>query len=82
MSNKRPSKQRVIEFALDLEDNEERMAEHAAMHVTCEQYGIDVDVGYDWLISLADGPWWLEDNRLTPEKRAQLKREYEARENK
>ena len=79
---KQPSKQRVIEFALDLEVNEECMAENAAMAVTCEQYGIDIDVGYEWLISLSDGPWWLEDNRLTPEKRAALKREYEARENK
>lgn len=76
----RPSKQRVIEFALHLEKNEERMAENAAMAVTCDQYGIDIEVGYDWLISLSDGPWWLDDKRLTPAEREKLCKEYEARE--
>ena len=86
MSKKRkrhpPSKQLIIEFALDLEENEEHMGEHAALAVTCAQYGIDCDVGYDWLINLPDGPWWLEDARLTPQDQAKKRREYEAREKK
>lgn len=78
--SKRPSLQRAIEFALDLEANEERMAENAAMAVTCEQYDIEMEQGYDWLISLPDGPWWLQDKRLTAENREALRKEYEKRE--
>lgn len=72
--------QRAIEFALDLEDNEETMAEQAAMHVTCDQYGIGVDEGYDLLVSLPDGPWWLQDTRLSATERAKLECEWEKRE--
>ena len=32
------------------------MGEMAAMAVTCEQFGIDEDEGYDLLVSLADNP--------------------------
>lgn len=47
-----------IQFALDLEDNEERMGEGAAMALTCEQYGIEPHEGYEVLIALPDGNWW------------------------
>ena len=43
----------AAEFSAVLEDNEQHMGEHAAMAVTCEQFGITVDEGFDLLI--ADG---------------------------
>ena len=39
------------EFAAILEDNEEHMGEHAAMAITCEQFGISEEDGYDLLMS-------------------------------
>lgn len=42
------------EFADALESNEEHMAEMAAMAVTCEQFGISEEEGYDLLISLSE----------------------------
>lgn len=41
-------------FALALEANEACMAEMAAMSVTCDQFGISEEEGYDLLISLHD----------------------------
>lgn len=41
------------DFAEALEENEEHMGEHAAMAVTCQQFGIDEEEGYDLLISLS-----------------------------
>lgn len=41
------------EFADALEENEEHMAEMAAMAVTCEQFGISEERGYDLLIGLS-----------------------------
>ena len=73
------SRQCFIEFALALEANEDRMGESAAMAVTCEQYGISPEEATDWLLMLPDGPWLLEDNRLTVEEREKLRIEYEAR---
>lgn len=75
-------KQRIIEFALDLEENEEQMAEGAAMAVTCEQYGISVEEGWDWLICLPNSPypWWIDDARLSDAEREKKRQEYEARE--
>ncbi len=39
-------------FADALEDNEEHMGEMAAMAVTCEQFGISEEQGYELLTSL------------------------------
>jgi hypothetical protein len=72
-------RQRAIEFAIDLEEAEVVMGEGAAMGVTCEQYGIDMEEGYDWLISLGNCPWWLDDNRLTDAEREQMKLEWDER---
>ena len=71
--------QRAIEFALDLEDNEKSMPEGAAMAVTLEQYGLEYGDQNDVLMMLPDDAWWLLDERLSDEKRAELKAEYETR---
>ena len=71
--------QTLIEFALAVEANEDRMAENAAMQVTCDLYGIDLIEGYDWLLSLPDGPWWLQDSRLSPAEKERGRKEYEAK---
>lgn len=42
------------EFADALENNEEHMAEMAAMAVTCEQFGLSEEEGYDLLILLRE----------------------------
>lgn len=52
----RKRRQRAQAFSDALEANEERMGEMAAMAVTCEQFSIDEDEGYDLLVSLAEGP--------------------------
>ncbi|MBM61933.1 MAG: hypothetical protein CL484_03155 [Acidobacteria bacterium] len=72
--------QRAIEFALDLEDNENIMAENAAMMVTLQAYGLEWGDQNEILWLLPDGAWWLEDNRLTPVEREKLRQEYEQRE--
>jgi hypothetical protein len=41
------------QFADALADNEEAMAEMAAFAVTCEQFGIDEEEGYDLLAEAA-----------------------------
>jgi hypothetical protein len=72
--------QRAIEFALDLEDNEESMAEGAAMMVTLQKYGLEWGDQNEILMMLPDGAWWLQDERLTAAERDKLRAEYEARE--
>jgi len=53
-----PSERQAIDFELALEEYEKQMGEGAAMALTCEQFGIDVeDSGYI-LIRLPDGDWW------------------------
>lgn len=52
MSRKKKKPSNAKAFADALEDNEAHMGEMAAMSVTCEQFGIDEDAGYDLLISL------------------------------
>lgn len=48
----RPSKAPDAQlFAAALEENEEHMGEMAAMAVTCEQFGIDEEDGYDLLLA-------------------------------
>lgn len=42
------------EFSEALEDNEDMMAEGAAMAVTCEQFGISLEDGYELLIEDAE----------------------------
>lgn len=71
--------QRAIEFALDLEENEEHMGEGAAMALTLEQYGHEWGDQNDVLLMLPDGAWWLLDERLTDNERETLRKEYEAR---
>jgi cobyrinic acid a,c-diamide synthase len=41
-------------FADALEDNESMMGEMAAMSVTCEQFGIDEETGYDLLMECSE----------------------------
>ena len=45
-------KSRAVTFAEALETNEQHMGEMAAMAVTCEQFGITEDQGYELLISI------------------------------
>lgn len=52
----RKRRQRAQAFSDALAANEDHMGEMAAMAVTCEQFGIDEDEGYDLLVSLADNP--------------------------
>lgn len=74
-------RQQIIEFAIALEENEDVMAASAVSALTCEQYGIDVDTGYDWLCCLPpDYPWWIDDDRLSKSERAKLEAEYKSRE--
>jgi len=42
------------DFAEALSDNEDCMGEMAAMSVTCEQFGIDLDEGYDLLLEASE----------------------------
>ena len=42
------------EFNEDLSFNEESMGDGAAMQVTCEQHGIDLEAGFELLIELAE----------------------------
>lgn len=44
------------QFAEALEENEEHMAEMAAFSVTCEQFGIDDEEGYNLLAEYAAQP--------------------------
>lgn len=55
MGRKRKPKESISAhaFADMLEANEECMGEMAAMSVTCEQFGISEEEGYDLLISLS-----------------------------
>lgn len=56
MSKKRKRKplgSKAEQFAEALAENEEHMAEMAAFAVTCEQFMIDEEEGYDLLASLA-----------------------------
>lgn len=52
MGKRRQSKAK--EFADALERNEASMGEMAAMAVTCEQFGIDQEEGYELLIEAGD----------------------------
>lgn len=51
-----PDYERATAFRDALEANEECMPEMAAMAVTCEQFGITEDEGYDLLISISGIP--------------------------
>ena len=54
---------KAIEFAQALEENEDLMAENAAMAVTCEQHNLrDTSAGYGLLLELPDGEWWRADS--------------------
>lgn len=53
MSRKRRPRIPARDFADALESNEECMGEMAAMSVTCDQFGISEEEGYDLLISLS-----------------------------
>lgn len=71
--------QSAIEFALDLEENEDLYSDGAAMALTCAGHGISVETGQLWMMSLPDGAWWLLDERLSAKQRETLRREYEER---
>jgi len=45
---------RARDFAEALSDNEECMGEMAAHSVTCEQFGISDDEGYDLLLEASE----------------------------
>ncbi len=66
--------QKVIDFVVDLEANEEQMADGAAMMVTCEQNGISYEKGYDLLTCLPSTPypWWADADDISPEKRLEI----------
>lgn len=52
------TKQLAIEFATRLEENEEVMAEGAAMMVTLEQFGFEWGDQGEIFEALPDGEWW------------------------
>lgn len=52
------AEQRAIAFEKALEANEELMAEGAALAVTCEQFGIEIEDYAHVLIEIPDGDWW------------------------
>ena len=51
--------EKAIDFALDLEDNEASMGEGAALALTCEMNGYDIDDYAEIMMELPDGDWWL-----------------------
>lgn len=48
----------AIDFEEALEEAEKHMGEGAALAVTCEQAGIEIDEYASILIELPDGDWW------------------------
>ena len=52
------SERLAIDFAEDLEANEEEMSEGAAMALTCEEYGLEHSDISECLLKLPDGEWW------------------------
>jgi hypothetical protein len=48
-----PLGSKAKQFAEALDNNEDSMAEMAAFSVTCEQFGIDEEEGYDLLAAYA-----------------------------
>jgi hypothetical protein len=56
------AEKQAMDFELALEANEERMGEHAAMAVTCEQFGVELEDHAYILIELPDGDWWEAEN--------------------
>lgn len=74
--------QRCIRFALDLEKNEETMADEVAMDRTCRKYKIEPGVGAEWLawlMRLDPQPWWCHDDRLKPRTKQRLQAEWDDR---
>ena len=63
------AERKAMDFELALEANEEMMGEGAAMAVTCEQFGMDVEDHAYVLIELPDGDWW-EAEKLPVRSRA------------
>ncbi len=49
-SKRGPLASKAQQFREALDENESHMAEMAAMAVTCEQFGIDEEEGYDLLV--------------------------------
>lgn len=47
-----------MDFENALEAAEEEMGEAAAMAVTCEMAGVEVDDAAALLVELPDGEWW------------------------
>lgn len=43
--------EKCLQFAADLADNEDDMAENAAMAMTCQLYGIESHEGYEVLFA-------------------------------
>jgi hypothetical protein len=52
------AERKAIDFEVALEANEEMMGEGAAMAVTCDQFGMEVEDHPYVLIELPDGDWW------------------------
>lgn len=52
------AEKKAMDFELALEANEEIMGEGAAMAVTYEQFGMEVEDHPYVLIELPDGDWW------------------------
>ncbi len=51
---KKSEKDLAIDFCESLEMNESMMGEQAAFYVTCEQFEIDPDFGYELLLLVGD----------------------------
>lgn len=49
---------KCIQFAEKLEQNERFLAENAAMGVTCAEFDLEIDEGYEALLALPYGRWW------------------------
>lgn len=52
------AEKQAIDFEIELEDNENSMGEAAALAITCEQQGVDLEDYAHVLIELPDGDWW------------------------
>lgn len=68
------SERQAIDFERVLEANEELMGEGAAMAVTCEQFGVELEDHAYILIEIPEGEWWTVAHLPVNEKKKRARK--------